>query len=325
MASTRRRSPSGKRSPPFPTCRQDPSSHRQVLSAEEGHRRSFRRHTLLPLNDCTLCSRPVASDALVPSPVSATQRDLRFRRSKAKPRPNANSRPMPNRLFSYRPRRGSNCARQALPHRRHRPNVEVRLRQVARESGAGRGGLTSPPDRRQSPTRSTPSSPTTGPTPPRQAIRVRRPRTSRPPWTLGSLLGARLRCASAQNAMDDTLTNPNTMDQRQVERMNRTIKDAAVERYFYQNHDRLRVLRRFRRRLQLRQTPGEWQRPHPIQFVCKAWTSSLTIQTQSAPANAGTKHLGGARATMTIGRRQHATATGLRNLACRRGASPRLA
>src|SRR5271166_6620368 len=39
------------------------------------------------------------------------------------------------------------------------------------------------------PTRSTPSSPTMEPTSPRQAIRARRPRTSRPPWGLESSFG----------------------------------------------------------------------------------------------------------------------------------------
>ena len=30
----------------------------------------------------------------------------------------------------------------------------------------------------------------------------------------------------------------------------------------------------------------------PYEFICKDWTSEPQIQTQSAPANAGTKHLG---------------------------------
>jgi hypothetical protein len=63
-------------------------------------------------------------------------------------------------------------------------------------------------------------------------------------------------------------------DNGQVERMNRTIKDATVKRYFYETHDQLRVYLRdfvdaynFARRLKTLRGLT------PYEFVCKAWTS----------------------------------------------------
>src|SRR5271156_5636168 len=48
---------------------------------------------------------------------------------------------------------------------------------------------------------------------------------------------------------------------------------------------------RFRRRLQLRQTPQNPQRPHPIRVRLQSLDfGAAAIQNQPAPANAGTKH-----------------------------------
>ena len=61
----------------LPTGSKAPRS--TVLSAEEeAVVVAFRRHTLLPLDDCLYALQPTIPppDALVPSPVSATQRDL---------------------------------------------------------------------------------------------------------------------------------------------------------------------------------------------------------------------------------------------------------
>ncbi len=96
--------------------------------------------------------------------------------------------------------------------------------------------------------------------------RARRRRTSRPPSTLESWFGAHaFEYACAQNDIDHRLTKPkNPWTNGQVERMNRTIKDATVKRYFYETHDQLRTHLRdfvdaynFARRLKT-------QRPHPI-------------------------------------------------------------
>jgi transposase InsO family protein len=48
--------------------------------------------------------------------------------------------------------------------------------------------------------------------------------------------------ACAQNDIDHRLTKPkHPWTNDQVERMNRTIKDATVKRYFYETHDQLRA------------------------------------------------------------------------------------
>jgi transposase InsO family protein len=59
----------------------------------------------------------------------------------------------------------------------------------------------------------------------------------------------------------------------QVERMNRTLKDATVRRYFYDTHDQLRShladfvsAYNFARRLKTLNGLT------PYEFICKAWT-----------------------------------------------------
>ncbi|MGY3591965.1 transposase InsO family protein [Bradyrhizobium sp. USDA 4341] len=60
----------------------------------------------------------------------------------------------------------------------------------------------------------------------------------------------------------------------QVERMNRTIKDATVKRFYYEHHDQLRqhltdfiTAHNFGRRLKtLKGLP-------PYEFICKAWSA----------------------------------------------------
>ena len=48
--------------------------------------------------------------------------------------------------------------------------------------------------------------------------------------------------ACAQNDIDHRLTKPNhPWTNGQVERMNRTIKEATVRRYYYDSHERLRA------------------------------------------------------------------------------------
>ena len=125
--------------PPFPTCRQNPAAQidspcqprkRPSLLPSKAYFAAARRLPLCPAAD------DPPSDALISSPVSATpRRSPGCRRSKAKPSPERNSRPIRSAI-SYRHRRGSNRPRQTPPARRHRPNVEVRLRRVAREGGA---------------------------------------------------------------------------------------------------------------------------------------------------------------------------------------------
>ena len=75
--------------------------------------------------------------------------------------------------------------------------------------------------------------------------------------------------------------------------MNRTIKDATVKRYFYETHDQLRThLRDFVDAYNFARRLKTLKGLTPYEFICKAWTSQPhKIQTQSVPANAGTKHL----------------------------------
>ena len=100
--------------------------------------------------------------------------------------------------------------------------------------------------------------------------------------------------ACAQNDIDHRLTKPKPpWTNGQVERMNRTIKDATVKRDFYETHDQLRAhLQNFVDAYNFARKLKTLKGLTPYEFVCKAWTSEpQRLQTQSAPANAGTKQL----------------------------------
>ena len=63
-------------------------------------------------------------------------------------------------------------------------------------------------------------------------------------------------------------------DNGQVERMNRTIKDATVKRYFYETHDELRAhLRDFVNAYNFARRLKTLRGLTPYEFICKAWTS----------------------------------------------------
>jgi transposase InsO family protein len=80
--------------------------------------------------------------------------------------------------------------------------------------------------------------------------------------------------ACAQNDVDHRLTKPRHPGTKgQVERMNRTIKDATVRRYYYESHDQLRqhlsdfvAAYNFARRLKTLKGLT------PYEFICKRWT-----------------------------------------------------
>jgi transposase InsO family protein len=80
--------------------------------------------------------------------------------------------------------------------------------------------------------------------------------------------------ACAQNDIDHRLTKPrHPWTNGQVERMNRTIKDATVRRYHYDSHDQLRqhlsdfvTAYNFARRLKTLKGLT------PYEFICKRWT-----------------------------------------------------
>ena len=75
--------------------------------------------------------------------------------------------------------------------------------------------------------------------------------------------------------------------------MNRTLKDATVKRYFYETHDQLRAhLRDFVDAYNFARRLKTSQRLHPIRVRLQNLDfTARKIQTQPAPANAGTKQL----------------------------------
>jgi ABC-type Mn2+/Zn2+ transport system ATPase subunit len=81
--------------------------------------------------------------------------------------------------------------------------------------------------------------------------------------------------ACAQNAIDHRLTKPkHPWTNGQVERMNRTIKDATVNRYFYETHDELRAhLRDFVDAYNFARRLKTLKGLTPYEFICKARTS----------------------------------------------------
>ena len=81
--------------------------------------------------------------------------------------------------------------------------------------------------------------------------------------------------ACALNDVDHRLTKPkHPWTNGQVERMNRTIKDATVKRYFYETHDELRAhLRDFLDAYNFARRLKTLRGLTPYEFICKAWTS----------------------------------------------------
>jgi transposase InsO family protein len=80
--------------------------------------------------------------------------------------------------------------------------------------------------------------------------------------------------ACAQNDVDHRLTKPrHRWTNGQAERMNRTLKDATVRRYYYDTHDQLRghlgdflAAYNFARRLKTLRGLT------PYEYICKIWT-----------------------------------------------------
>nr|WP_277998598.1 integrase core domain-containing protein [Sphingomonas liriopis] len=77
----------------------------------------------------------------------------------------------------------------------------------------------------------------------------------------------------SRHAPTSTSSTASPVDQRQVEQMNRTIKEATVKRYHYENHDQLPqhltdfvAAYNFARRLKTLRGLT------PYEAICKAWT-----------------------------------------------------
>src|ERR1700690_3692804 len=81
--------------------------------------------------------------------------------------------------------------------------------------------------------------------------------------------------ACALCGVDHRLTKPrHPWTNGQVERMNRTIKDATVKRYFYETHNQLRThLRDFVDAYNFARRLKTLRGLTPYEFICKAWTS----------------------------------------------------
>jgi len=77
-----------------------------------------------------------------------------------------------------------------------------------------------------------------------------------------------LRCEA--NGIEHRLTNPNhPWTNGQVERMNRTVKDATVKRFHYDSYDQLRTHLAYNVARRLKTLSGLT----PYEYICKIWTS----------------------------------------------------
>ena len=80
--------------------------------------------------------------------------------------------------------------------------------------------------------------------------------------------------ACAKTDIDHRLTKPkHPWTNGQVERMNRTLKDATVKRYYYETHDQLRThLADFVNAYNFARRLKTLKGLTPYEFICKAWT-----------------------------------------------------
>jgi transposase InsO family protein len=81
--------------------------------------------------------------------------------------------------------------------------------------------------------------------------------------------------AYALNDIDHRLTKPkHPWTNGQVERMNRTLKEATVKRYYYESHDQLRShLADFVTAYNFAKRLKTLRGLTPYEFICKAWTT----------------------------------------------------
>ena len=115
--------------------------------------------------------------------------------------------------------------------------------------------------------------------------------------------------AIACRAMDDMVILAHIRDQHRLSlqsygrpRMNRTIKDATVKRFHYDNHDQLRThLTELHGCLQLRPQTQDPQRSHALRIHLQALdVRARSIHHQPDPPDAGTEHLGAVKVDVCI-------------------------
>src|SRR3974390_839481 len=196
------------------------------------------------------------------------------RRSKAKPPPSENSRLARSAIFistslKSEPRRANSTSSSQSTERRSSPSSNCM------RGGAPHGGrLPASPDRRR---------PLHGPHGPHRQRDFTTPgNTSSAAPDIKAALDAgepvwahTFEYACAQNDIDHRLTKPkHPWTHGQVERMNRTIKDATVKRYFYDTHEQLRThLRDFVDAYNFARRLKTLRGLTPYEFICNAWTS----------------------------------------------------
>ncbi len=108
---------------------------------------------------------------------------------------------------------------------------------------------------------------------PRPAIPVRPPPKSGIAMDNGEIFMAHsFEYACAQNHIDHRLTRPkHPWTNGQVERMNRTLKDATVKRFYYETHDQLRLhLDQFVAAYNFARRLKTLKGLTPYDFICKA-------------------------------------------------------
>ena len=228
----------------LPTGPREPRS--TVLSPEEeAVIVAFRRYTLLPLDDCLYALQPTIPHLTRSSIASlpAAPRHRPAARCRGRQAGEEEVQGLSDRLLPHRHCRGANRTGQAPHVRRHRPDLEVRLRRAAREGHHSRfQRVPAAPDRSrplQDPHRSH-----------RQRHPVHHPRRRRIGCAADQ--GGDRKRRDSSGLMPSNSPAPGTTSNiepprpkhpwtnGQVERMNRTIKDATVRRFYYESHDQLR-------------------------------------------------------------------------------------
>ena len=199
---------------------------------------AFRRHTLLPLDDCLYALQPTIPHLTRSSLHRCLQRHgiSRLPETDGDKPLRREVQALPDRLLPHRHRRGADRPGKALPARSNRPDLQVRLRRTAREGHS--------PGCRRFPRAlaaavpykihtvltdngthfTEPSGNAWTPTEIKAAMRAEK-----------VFFGPLLRGGLRRLDIEHRLTKPrHPWTNGQVERMNRTIKDATVKRFYYE-------------------------------------------------------------------------------------------
>ena len=213
----------------LPTGPKEPKS--TVLSIEEeaiivAFRQAYAAAAgRLPL--CASADDP-APDAFIPASLPATAWHLPVARRRRRQAAEEEVQELPDRLLPHRYRRGADRRRQALSLRRHRSHLQVRLRaQLHEKAGStSASAFLRRPDRGralQDPHRAH-----------RQRHPVHYPAALRQRSQQRDTSPTCSTCVCRENGIEHRLTKINhPWTNGQVERMNRTIKEATVKRFHY--------------------------------------------------------------------------------------------